>query len=347
MAHEITRTDAVAIVGERGWHGLGIELGEAQEPIPMLATAKMDWTVDQRPLYTGVVTAEADGEGYRYDQISEYQANVRSDTGDVLGIVGRGYQPIQNLELAEFCAALAEQGDKVKCETAGSIRGGKKVWFLLRGESFSVRKDEVIPYILVSNGHDGGTALRCTPTTVKVVCSNTLHMVIPSKFSSDGTEKLGQSVYIAHHTGTIMSRLEEAKAALGLYGKSLEKTREVIDVLAARDINSEAVKRFFLECFARDFGPIPTIVTNEKEERKKLAAMDAVRGMKQRFEEELELNGATVWNAMNAVTGYYQNKPSRMKDAIKSHERKVESKLFGVDADRAHSTLLAALALAI
>jgi hypothetical protein len=154
-------------------------------------------------------------------------ANYRADVDHCLGIVGEGYVPIQNTELADFCEALAEEGDVVRCETAGSIRNGERVWFLLKGESFSVRKkDEVRPYICVSNGHDGWTALRCTPTTVRVVCSNTLHMVIPGKENEAGL-RVKEATFAASHTKLIKNRIEEAKLALQLYGRALDGTREV------------------------------------------------------------------------------------------------------------------------
>lgn len=341
MAHEITATDHVVLHKEAAWHGLGTVVADAPTPAAALRQARLDWQVDCRPLQAlGPKGAQP---------VTGWKANYRSDTDSLLGIVGKGYQPIQNAALAEFCGMLAEGGDTVRVESAGSIRGGQKVWFLLKGDSFSVRKeDEVCPYYCISNGHDGWTAFRCTPTTVRVVCSNTLHMVIPAKGEREGSKlRLGQAAFVCHHTLSIAKRVEEAKAALGLYGKALDGTREVIDALAAKEVKREDVQRFFLECYVRDFGAIPTNPKTAADENKLWASQAAFLRVAKRFDAERQLAGATYWNAYNAYTGWLQNDNlPKLKDAAKAAERKLASKLFGVDAQRAHAALATALALA-
>jgi len=171
MAHEITQHDNVVLHRTPAWHGLGIVVKDAPTPMEALKIAALDWNVEQWPLSAtnGETRLLVDG-----------QLNVRMPGAIKLGIVGQHYKVVQNVELAQFCQDLAEQNDTVKVESAGSIRQGRKVWFLLKGESFTVRSaDHIEPYICVSNGHDGGTAIRATPTTIRVVCANTLFMVIP------------------------------------------------------------------------------------------------------------------------------------------------------------------------
>src|SRR4029077_4527988 len=107
-------------------------------------------------------------------------------------------------------------------------------------------KDEVSPYILVSNGHDGKTALRCTPTTVRVVCSNTLHAVLPQYDAGGRMKKAVTCSFVANHLGDVKGKVEDAKAALELYGKALDSTRLMIDQAAAKELNREDVQRFFL-----------------------------------------------------------------------------------------------------
>ena len=130
MAHEIEQHDGVVLHREKAWHGLGTIVENAPTPTEALQIARLDWSVEQWPL-----AAQRPDGGYL--PIKTSVANVRSDVGHVLGIVGDGYQPIQNRDLAEFCTALAEQDDVVKIESAGSIRNGAKVWFLLKGEIVS------------------------------------------------------------------------------------------------------------------------------------------------------------------------------------------------------------------
>lgn len=338
MAHEIQQHDNVVLHKKAAWHGLGIVVEDAPTPRKALKIAGLDWEVEQWPLYA------TNGERKRI-ALPDQVLNVRSNTRTPLGIVSTDYKPVQNKDLADFCELLAEQGDEVTVESAGSIRNGEKVWFLLKGESFSVRKkDEVSPYILVSNGHDGGTALRCTPTTIRVVCSNTLHMVIPRR---ERGRLIGAkpACFVANHLGNVQEKIEQAKAALGLYGKSLAETRAMIDQAAARSLKEEQVQRFFLECYTRDFGAIADKPKNAQEEKARTRALDACQKYLGRFEQEKGLAGATAWNAFNAYTGWSQNDRSFWKDQAKEADRRVDSKLFGKDTERAVETLLAALAL--
>jgi phage/plasmid-like protein (TIGR03299 family) len=338
MAHEIHQHDNVVLHREKAWHGLGIVVESAPSPQEALRIAGLDWTVEQWPLSAT--------NGDTRVIVSDHVLNIRTDTRTQLGVVGKGYQPIQNRELAEFSASLSEL-DGVKVETAGSIRNGQKVWFLLRGESFAVKDRDVMKsYILVSNGHDGGTALRCTPTTVRVVCSNTLHLVIP-RFEAEGNFKQASpACYAARHTGSVKDKVEEARAALRLYANAVEQNKRLIDQLATKEMNHEAVQRFLLECYTRDFDTIPDQPTNAQQHRQRGNAVDAIRAMLTRFEKEEAAIGASAWSALNAYTGWIQHdRRIRRVDPAAREELRLHSRLFGVDADRTTAAYATALTI--
>lgn len=349
MPHEIQQHDDLVLHQQRAWHGLGIVVQDAPTPRKALKIAGLDWEVEQWNLFAANVSdaqsMQDSATAYPID-VESHVLNIRSDTHTQLGIVGADYTPIQNSDLADFCEELAEGNDVVKVESAGSIRNGRKVWFLLKGESFSVRDDEVSPYICVSNGHDGTAALRCTPTTIRVVCSNTLHLVIPDRVDSGGRIRhLKQAGYVCRHTRHVKQRVEEAKAALQIYGKSLESTRQMIDSVAAKEIKSrEDVQAFFLECYTTDFGPIPSEAKTKAEEKKRWKAMEASNRVFARFDHERDLVGANYWAAFNAYSGWLQNENQpRIIDDTARREQKTHSLLFGTDAARTHHALEVAL----
>jgi len=337
MPHEIEQYDNVVLHKREAWHGMGIIVEDAPTPSEALKIAGLDWITEPWSLTAFKGNDEIPLKGK--------VVNVRSDVQIPLGIVSKGYTAIQNSELAEFSEALAEQGDVVKVESAGSIRNGSKVWFLLKGESFTVRdEDEVIPYILVSNGHDGMTPLRCTPTTVRVVCSNTLHMVIPP--TGGKRARLAEASFSTRHIGDVAGKVEAAKASLRLYGKRLEENREIIDHLAAKKMTVDGVNKFFLECFTRDFHAVPKSPVNKKERRQLDKAIDGLARFTARFERDQKLAGGSAWNALNAYTGWIQHdRGSWFKDPEKARESKLRSRLFGVDAERGINALQTALSL--
>lgn len=220
MAHEIQERDGLVLAKQSAWHGLGIIVPDTFTPTQGLELAGLDRSVECFPLSAMM----PDGSTV---PVKNNRAVMYRDESDVLGIVSDNWTPIQNRELADFCEALAEAGDTVKCETVGSIRNGAKVWFLLRGESFSVRNhgdDEIKPYILASNGHDGKTSLRFTNTTVRVVCSNTLHMVIPREEGLN-RNKMEQSSFSCCHVGSRKRSRMQSKLSVSMVDRSKELDR--------------------------------------------------------------------------------------------------------------------------
>jgi len=337
MAHEIEARDNVVLSRTGAWHGLGVVLPETFTPRQGLEYIGGGAKVVKREL------APVNDDGSMGDIIGDKVGLYYDDAPrELLGIVGRGYVPVQNDELADFCEALAKEGDVVKCETAGTIRNRAKVWFLLRGESFSVRKeDEVAPYILVSNGHDGWTPMRCIPTSVRVVCSNTLHMVIPDGIGNGRVRTAGCAI---RHTKHSADRIDQARKALGLYQEALSGTRQILDTLGARDVNSEALKAFWASCYVEEVGDIPLEAKNGHDEGKIIRAQSAMAAMFMRFEREKELAGTTAWNAFNAFTGWAQHdKPTREKNSDAARLSRTESTLFGERADVTHRALMRAV----
>ena len=61
-------------------------------------------------------------------------------------------------------------------ETAGALKGGRHIWMLARLPKTlrAAGDDEIKPYVLLANSHNGTRALRMIPTTIRVVCANTL-----------------------------------------------------------------------------------------------------------------------------------------------------------------------------
>lgn len=300
MAHEITQRDGLVLLKDSAWHGLGKIVENAPTALEALTLADLDWEVDGLPLRMTL----QDGTEV---QLADWVANTRRGNTKPFGLVSPDYVRFQNRQVAEFIEELVEQNDTIKIESAGSIREGAKIWFLVRGESFSVRNrkgdDEVKPYICVSNGHDGATGLRCTPTTVRVVCSNTLHMVIPRYDNETGRMVVSNGGYGSTHIGDLKRKVEEAKKALGLYQQSVAETRIVIDALASKDINQDIVKQFFLEAYTKQFGSID-LETGSKTRDK---AHDAFAAFSHRFATEEQQFGASRWTMFNAYSGWLQH----------------------------------------
>jgi phage/plasmid-like protein (TIGR03299 family) len=177
---------------EKPWHGLGIRVAEAPSSEEALRLAGLDWQVKQEPVYTD--TGEA---------IPGYKANIRDRDRRVLGVVTDRYKIIQNQEAFAFTDALLGKG--VHYETAGSLQGGRRVWLLARlPKEYIISGEQVSPYLVFSNTHDGSGAVKVALTPVRVVCCNTLNLALD-------TAKRSWSMI---HTGNIRDKLQEAEDTL-------------------------------------------------------------------------------------------------------------------------------------
>src|SRR5262245_46039238 len=95
-------------------------------------------------------------------------------------------------------------------ETAGGLKGGRRGWMLagLPREDRVAGDDVVNPYVLPTNGHDGAAALRMIPTSIRVVCQNTLNLALSRSSSTEGL-----SVF---HFENLDRRVAEARQKLGV-----------------------------------------------------------------------------------------------------------------------------------
>ena len=228
------------------------------------------------------------------------------------------------------------------CESIGSIRNGKRVWILMHGQPFDVTgmDDTVFPYLCVSNGHDGGSSFRVTPTTIRVVCSNTLHAVIPR-----AGEELGASAISIKHTKNIMEKISEAKNALRHYRETMLTFRQqVIAPLVAKQVTQADLDRFFMDVYQVDFGEVPLNPTNKVEQRRVDRAQSAASLFNIRFDDERNIGGTTGWNMLNAYTGLLQHdRKARGKDDEARVEKRIDQNLFGLNQNRTLRALETAL----
>ncbi len=112
----------------------------------------------------------------RFWRISR-KANLREDTGGVLGIVSDEYEVVDNRDAFRFLDVLI--GSELHFETAGSLWGGRRVWCLARlPEHVELGGDRSATYIYVANSHDGSMAVTAAVTPIRIVCANTLGVAL-------------------------------------------------------------------------------------------------------------------------------------------------------------------------
>ena len=214
-------------VREKPWHGLGTRIEEAPTSADALVYAGLDWDVIQKNVYTE-----------NGSRISGYKVNLRSTDNAALGIVSDRYKVVQNEDAFQFTDDLLGAG--VTYETAGSLQGDRKVWMLARmPHRYIIAGDEIAPYLVVMNSHDGSSGIKVAMTPVRVVCQNTLNLALNT----------AKRVWTTKHTENVMGRIHEAKETLLLAERYMEELGRSIDALSKISLSDRKVTEFMEELF--------------------------------------------------------------------------------------------------
>lgn len=194
--------------GVKPWHQLGVKVDEALSSQQAIKMAGLDWTVDAQPIQ--VVGGQV---------IDGMKANVRSSDHKVLGVVSDRYKIVQNADAFAFTDILLGEG--VKYETAGSLSSGKRVWLLAKMETSKVCGDDVDPYLVFTNSHDGSGAVKVAVTPIRVVCQNTLTLALST----------AKRTWSTKHCGDIQGKMDDARNTLGFAASYMENLKEEADKL--------------------------------------------------------------------------------------------------------------------
>jgi len=200
MAHLV---ESMAYVGDTPWHGLGNELSPNQ-PLEVWAhEAGLDWRIES----SDVSFMAQNNQGHNLIlPFAEQKVLYRSDTLDPLSVVSQRYQEVQPEEILEFYRDLT-QNSHFELETAGVLKGGRKLWALARtGQSARLKGGDVSHgYLLLATACDGTLATTAQFTNIRVVCNNTLAVSL-----ADGS---GGVVKVPHST---QFDAEKVKQQLGI-----------------------------------------------------------------------------------------------------------------------------------
>jgi phage/plasmid-like protein (TIGR03299 family) len=325
MSHDISTTNgkpAIAYFGDTPWHGLGTKLDGPATATEAIEAGGLSYDVELKSLWT------VDGE-----PVGNRQAAVRSDTGRVLGVVGRGYCPIQNRDCFNFLDDVAGR-DQLRYHTVGALGDGERIWMLakLPGEIRVGRSDDVTEkFLLLSNSHNGSSALRVFFTPIRVVCSNTLAMA--------ENRRSGQAVSVVHK-GRLTAKIGEAQRILGFAAQFYDDLQQKIDRLAGYYPTSGELSNYFKNLYPEQLGS-----SNRRSENIRTRLFDLFEHGRGQDIRETRL---TAWAAFNAVAEFIDyHRSTRGTTPVQRAENRLNSAWFGPGRDLKKRAWEAVLALAV
>jgi phage/plasmid-like protein (TIGR03299 family) len=319
MAHELEMVSGKAsmfFVGETPWHGLGTKIEHNLTSEEAIVAAGLDWEVGLKDLYT----RREDG---NVDEQVDHRATYRLKDNKILGVVGPTWKPLQNKDAFGFFDAFVAAG-QATYNTAGALRGGRRVWILakLGGELVISGDDIVEKYLLLSNSHDGSLAIRVGFTPVRVVCANTLAAAHSANQSS--------LIKITHH-GNAKNALDSIADVMNVVNRKFEATAEQYRMLAAKGCSEADLKKYVNLVFAekRVKDAIAAAALDEKELTAEDLRSNVYPKVLDLFEtgRGTELPGVkgTLWGAYNAINEYITHE----RGGDGANEKRLDSTWFG------------------
>lgn len=350
--HNLNQVDgktAFYSLRESAWHKLGQVVDRPVTDDEAIVLAGLNWTADAKPIYHG-----------DHQTIPTNKVIIRSDTQECLGIVGSGYEAVQNKDLFAWFRSLDGFAD-VTIETAGALGAGEVVWVLAKcnGLRFDIKGDLHQGFVSLTNGHAGNKKLMLTPTIIRQCCQNTTRMIVGQKRSNTLA-----SGWELRHTANIGQHMDRIRELYARTTDSWKATEEVLRTLANKPLTDEALTRLFTEPWsepktganAGDFSnaPIAGIAAAEREmdgeagnesERASLLREMRVQSLNKILAgETCQQPGTkdTLFSAYNAVTEFVEYESSTRvakttpKDQIKRAValKRFESANFGGNGDR-------------
>lgn len=294
MAHEISKTadgrDAFAAAeGVKVWHGLGQRLTPGATIEQWKKDAGMDYQIRRGEVFYQTDLGLLPGE--------KHTALYRGDTGALLSVMTQRYKEVQPSEILDFFRRYVEAGGW-KLSTAGVLRGGRHYWAMAEsGESYSFAGDRVFSKLFLGSSCDGTMATLAIPTSVSVVCANTLAMMLSD---AEGAQSRShrQLFLTINHRATFDA--DKVATDLGAIHGVFERFSRGAEKLAQVGIDAEE-RALFAQAVVRGGARVQG------------AALEQMQNGPGQ-EMESRRNGLTLWGAVSGVTSYFDHVAGREQE---------------------------------
>ncbi len=305
MSHEI---ETMAYVGKTPWHGLGNTLSPNQPLDVWNKQAGMDWSIKRTPV--NFIAGDADYIGDSKSFTDRYVL-YRSDTHAPLSIVSKRYKVVQPSEILEFYRDLTEVSG-FELETAGVLKGGRKIWALAKtGQSTVLKGNDITNgYLLLATACDGSMATTAQFTSIRVVCNNTLAVALNS---SQGAVKVPHNTSFNPH---------EVKQQLGIASSDWDDFMYRLKLMSDRRVKPKEAQRYLSQVFISNE---KTDDTCKSHERSIARTLDLFNGSG--IGSDLISSKGTVFGLLNAVTEFIDH-----DRRAKSIDHRLDSAWFGQGA---------------
>ena len=322
MAHNInfneqTGKHSFFSVNEKPWHNLGQIVSEYPNSKEALTYAGLDYEVVKRKIYTH----DGDiGKGLdfliRDIEIPDHMTTIRTDTNQVLGVVGKDYEIVQNIDAFSFFDSIVG-GEGIQYETAGALGNGERIFITAKLPSYiKVGKDDLIEqYLFLTTSHDGYGSITAAFTPVRIVCNNTLNAALRNNTNA----------IKIRHTANAKDKLKIAHTIMGISNQLSSELEDIFNFWTKISISDKEVKKLIQMALCPNKETLHNLNSGIENSLyfEKMCDSAYEYAMSNETQAMASTKG-TLFGAYNAVTGYFQN-----VRLYKDSEAKLKSMMLG------------------
>ena len=310
MAHNInfnekTNQHSFFSVKEKPWHGLGQIVQDYPTSAEAIKHAGLDYTVEKRKLFTfDTVNQNGNPESdiiIPEIEVPGYFATIRTDTEQVLGVVGKDYEIVQNVDAFNFFDAIVG-GDGIQYETAGALGIGERIFITakLPGYIKVGREDLIEQYLFLTTTHDGFGSITAAFTPVRIVCNNTLNAALRNQ----------SNCIKIRHTANAKERLEQAHKVMGISNQLAGQLETIFNEWTKVKVTDTELQQLIRMAMVPNKEVLENITQCKWDELSTCfnnICNTVYEYAQSSPTQQTETTKGNLFGAYNAVTGYFQN----------------------------------------
>lgn len=297
-------------VKEKPWHGLGKIVQDYPTSAEALQFAGLDFEVIKEDLYTTSFNDAGQAIDFS-NKVRTHFATIRKDTGNILGIVGKDYEVVQNKDAFAFFDAIVG-GDGIQYETAGALGNGERVFITakLPGYIRVGKEDLTEKYLFLSTSHDGFGSIMAAFTPIRIVCNNTLNAALRNHTNA----------IKIRHTPNVKQRLEDAHKLMGISNNLSNELEFIFNHWSKISITDRQVKKLIQMSLVQNKEALSKLQNGIDDEASAYyknmctAAFEYTIGNET---QQMATTRGTLYGAYNGITGYFQNVRKYKDDTAK------------------------------
>ena len=309
-------------VKEKPWWSMAKVISYHPTSKEAIQEALLDYKVEKRKLFTydnENQYANPDSEIVIPEiEVDNFYATVRTDTEQVLGVVGKDYSVVQNTDAFTFFDSIVG-GDGIQYETAGALGKGERIFITAKLPDYiKVGNDDLIQkYLFLTTSHDGYGSIMAAFTPVRIICNNTLNAAF----------KNHSNCIKIRHTANAKERLEQAHKLMGISNQLSSQLEEIFNQWTKVKVSDPELKKLIQLAMV----PNKEVLVNLQEGKDDDLSTCYKNMIETVYEyaqtsptQQLDTTRGTLYGAYNSVTGYFQNVRK-----YKNEEAKLKSLLYG------------------